>query len=60
MPICQTCNIEYIEYDEGTRFCKQCGTRLVAAQSPAALHCPQCHIAYEPGRKFCKHCGASL
>lgn len=69
---CPTCGVET---GEGKRFCKTCGSPLVAqaqirAGSPtvqsapqtstAITVCPQCGSTVTPGRPFCKSCGAAL
>ena len=51
-------------------FCDQCGTRLVAAEAPAAAQepsqgaqgivCPGCGATNTPGEMFCDNCGAPL
>lgn len=55
MPFCRKCNIEY---EEGKKFCKKCGTPL----SPTSYlpYCLKCNLEYEEGDKFCKECGSPL
>ena len=55
MPFCRKCNIEY---EEGKKFCKKCGTPL----SPTSYlpYCLKCNLEYEKGDKFCKECGSPL
>lgn len=63
-PNCGTLN------DMGTKFCKECGTRLEVqpiAQQPEAVqephaagHCHNCGADNPPGSKFCKECGAKM
>ena len=53
-PVCPSCGTENTA---GTKFCRQCGTKLVA--EPPAV-CPQCGAAAEPGVKFCPECGTAL
>jgi hypothetical protein len=55
MPFCQKCNVEY---KQGKKFCKRCGTPL--SSSPRPPYCRKCNIEYEQGDKFCKECGSSL
>ena len=45
------------ENEPGTKFCRECGTKMGA---PAAAFCPECGAKCEPGRKFCGECGAQL
>jgi hypothetical protein len=72
MLICKTCNIEYAE---GKKFCRLCGTPLVPKEKPSIkledkflgkekgtktpLICPKCKILYESG-KYCRKCGSAL
>lgn len=72
MLICTKCNIEY---EEGKKFCKNCGSPLVvkeviiptpeskvqsAEEKPGeGLVCPDCKSVYQSG-KFCRKCGATL
>jgi ketosteroid isomerase-like protein len=72
MLICTKCNIEY---EEGKKFCRNCGSPLVAkAETPrktegvapvehekttGALICPRCQVHYETG-KYCRKCGSVL
>lgn len=45
-PKCKTINT-------GTKFCKECGTRL-------SNECPQCHASVDFGVKFCPECGRNI
>lgn len=72
MLICAKCNVEY---EEGKKFCRTCGSPLITkAELPlksedtsqikkkkpeALLICPKCKVFYEIG-KFCRKCGAVL
>ena len=71
MLICSKCNIEYVE---GKKFCKACGSPLVVKGEPQTLEpsgqsgpketegiliCPQCQVPYETG-KYCRKCGSAL
>jgi ketosteroid isomerase-like protein len=72
MLICTKCNIEY---EEGKKFCRTCGSPLVNKAEPplksedkgqikekkpeAILICPKCKVFYETG-KFCRKCGIIL
>jgi len=68
MAICPKCQIDY---EEGKKFCKKCGTLLVAKQETPLIQletedkpttkliCPSCNLAYGQG-KFCKKCGSLL
>jgi class 3 adenylate cyclase/tetratricopeptide (TPR) repeat protein len=47
--ICSNCGIEN---PTGTKFCKECGTRL-------GLTCSTCGLALLPDAKFCGECGSS-
>ena len=69
---CTKCGIEY---DDGKKYCKKCGSPLVPKERPLQpgeeiqqsgekeqkqkLICPTCNLAYESG-KFCKKCGTAL
>jgi class 3 adenylate cyclase/tetratricopeptide (TPR) repeat protein len=48
--ICTSCGTEN---PAGTKFCKDCGTRL-------GLACAACGIALLPGAKFCGECGSPV
>ena len=72
MVICPKCNIEY---DAGKKFCRKCGSFLLAEEeAPAGLEgwgpiagvrtkakliCPKCHALYEIGN-YCRRCGSLL
>ncbi len=53
----RTCSSCGAENEPGTKFCRECGTKLGA---PAAAFCPECGAKCEPGRKFCGECGTQL
>ncbi len=53
----RTCPDCGAENEPGTKFCRECGTKLGA---PVAAFCPDCGAKCEPGRKFCGECGAQL
>lgn len=71
MLICTKCNIEY---EEGKKFCKACGSPLVMKvasqilepigqagpkETEGMLICPKCQAPYETG-KYCRKCGSVL
>jgi DNA-directed RNA polymerase subunit M/transcription elongation factor TFIIS len=72
MVICPKCNIEY---DEGKKFCRKCGSFLLAEEeapvglegwgpiagvrTKAKLICPKCQALYEMGN-YCRKCGSLL
>ena len=72
MVVCPKCNVEY---DEGKKFCRKCGSFLLTVEEPAAglegmgpakrgrtkgkLICPKCKVFYEIGN-YCKKCGSLL
>ena len=47
---------------EGTKFCRECGSKLEPAVPPAAagLICPSCGKENPEGTKFCSECGSKL
>ena len=45
------------ENEPGTKFCCECGAKLVMPVSPK---CPKCGAENSPGTKFCRDCGAKL
>jgi class 3 adenylate cyclase/tetratricopeptide (TPR) repeat protein len=47
---CPTCGTEN---EAGRKFCRECGTRLMAA-------CPVCGTPNDPSAKFCGECGAAI
>lgn len=42
----------------GTRFCSQCGSKLVAESAPKV--CPNCGVELTEEGRFCSACGAKL
>jgi ketosteroid isomerase-like protein len=72
MLICTKCQIEY---EEGKKFCRNCGSPLVAREEPSSSLqnigqiieerpkemriCPRCKVSYESG-KYCRKCGSVL
>ena len=50
MPHCHNCGAEVVE---GSKFCSNCGTKLLAL-------CPSCNGENPPDSKFCRHCGTQL
>ena len=72
MVICPKCNIEY---DAGKKFCRKCGSFLLAEEetppglegwgpiagvrTKAKLICPKCQALYEIGN-YCRRCGSLL
>lgn len=53
----RTCRNCGTENPAGTKFCQECGEKLVAPVSPK---CPACGAENPPGTKFCRDCGAKL
>jgi len=60
-PNCGTLN------EIGTKFCKECGTRLEPVPAPepvfpseSAAHCHNCGAENPLGTKFCRECGAKM
>ena len=53
---CPTCGDRY---QEGTEFCKDCGTKLVRDEKVKVI-CPKCNAEYEEGTNFCNVCGTKL
>lgn len=69
--ICQRC---HAEYDEGKKFCRNCGGPLSATETPSPTDgsnsspvervriirvCPRCHLPFEVGN-YCRICGSFL
>jgi RNA polymerase subunit RPABC4/transcription elongation factor Spt4 len=69
--ICQKC---HIVYDEGKKFCRNCGSSLSATEKPSSINgsnpsiveririirvCPRCHLSFEVGN-YCRICGSFL
>jgi hypothetical protein len=69
--ICQKC---HTEYDEGKKFCRNCGGPLSATENPSPIDernpslvervriirvCPRCHLPFEVGN-YCRICGSFL
>ncbi len=73
MLYCPKCNIDY---EEGKKFCKECGCKLEAQaekdtsknEAPPVdktdfnekKYCPSCKSEYPGTKKFCKTCGVAL
>jgi ribosomal protein L40E len=53
----RTCPSCGAENEPGTKFCRECGTKLGV---PAEPICSKCGTKSEPGRRFCGECGAPL
>jgi len=60
-PNCGTLN------EIGTKFCRECGTRLEPVPAPepilsvdSATHCHNCGAENPLGTKFCRECGAKM
>ena len=49
-PICPKCKAKL---EEGVKFCKACGAKVVAS-------CKECGTDYPLGTKFCEQCGKPL
>jgi uncharacterized membrane protein YvbJ len=72
MLVCPKCNIEY---DEGKKFCRKCGSFLLSEEGSTFetplveltelkkpeedLFCPTCQTSYKKG-KYCRQCGSLL
>jgi ketosteroid isomerase-like protein len=72
MLVCPQCNIEY---DEGKKYCKKCGSFLLSEEGSTFeiplveltelkkpeenLFCPTCQTSYKKG-KYCRKCGSLL
>ena len=46
--------------DPGTKFCRECGTKLEAPAAPEKRICPACGAEVTPGTKFCSECGQKM
>ncbi len=51
---CSKCNAMV---PEGTKFCNECGTKIV---KPGTISCPKCNSENPEGGKFCNNCGTKL
>jgi membrane protease subunit (stomatin/prohibitin family) len=51
---CNKCNASV---PEGTKFCNECGAKIV---KPGTISCPKCNAENSEGMKFCTNCGAKL
>lgn len=72
MLICKKCNIEY---EEGKKYCRNCGSKLLPKDEPPhsfkesnhskmreperVNFCPKCNTPYKSG-KFCRKCGTQF
>ena len=56
-PAGKTCPDCGTAYDEGAKFCLNCGKSLA---KPAGLSCPECGTELPAGAKFCLNCGHKL
>lgn len=57
---CPKCRIKY---EEGKKYCKNCGTPLEESSTESektSFCCSKCGMEYEEGKRFCKNCGAVL
>jgi hypothetical protein len=52
---CGSCGLEY---DDGKRFCRRCGTRLEPVVS--VPWCEACGLEHASGKRYCRRCGAPL
>jgi ribosomal protein L40E len=52
--ICKNCGADN---EPGTKFCCECGAKLVV---PVSAKCPKCGAENPPGTKFCRDCGTKL
>ena len=62
MQYCEKCGVEY---PQGKKFCRKCGSALVdkpesAVKASLPLRCPSCGSPVPAGKKFCRHCGTAL
>ena len=51
---CQKCGAEA---QEGTKFCNECGTKIM---KPGSSACPKCGAEVAEGAKFCNECGQKM
>ena len=51
---CQKCGAEA---PEGTKFCNECGTKII---KPGSTACPKCGAEVPEGVKFCNECGQKM
>ena len=52
---CMNCGAEY---ENGEKFCIDCGSKIVAVPETAAGKCATCGAELAAGSKFCSNCGA--
>lgn len=45
---------------QGTKFCCQCGEKLIPPAEQAKPVCPSCGTGVAPGVKFCNECGTRI
>jgi len=60
--VCPGCGTEY---EEGKKFCTNCGSKLEAkpvpvVEVPQERTCPGCGVVVADGMKFCNQCGTKL
>jgi len=51
---CSKCGAEV---PEGTKFCNECGAKIV---KPGTISCPKCNAEVPEGAKFCNSCGNKM
>jgi len=56
MPVCDHCQTPYVQ---GQRYCKHCGSFLLAVEEEKAF-CPECGTRVSPKQNFCHDCDAPL
>lgn len=56
MPVCDHCQTPYVK---GQRYCKQCGSFLLAVEEEKP-YCPECGTRVSPKQTFCHECDAPL
>ncbi|MDO4543114.1 MAG: zinc ribbon domain-containing protein [Clostridia bacterium] len=54
---CPSCNAVN---PQGTKFCRECGSRMGAPEPPKPKVCPNCGTTVEAGIKFCGNCGTKV
>lgn len=45
---------------DGTKFCQECGTKLMAPVAAGKLFCANCGVEIIQGNQFCGSCGAKV
>lgn len=55
-----TCSNCHAQVPEGTKFCNNCGTKIVPPTPAGAITCPECKKPVPEGTKFCPECGTKI